>query len=106
MNSEKIEIEPEVDEIRKPRVARVPHTPTKVDWDTHMLLHADYRSWCPFCVGGTAHSAHHVMSHEEERSGVTINMDYTYMGIAEEEEKETGVAHVLMHDNAASAFWS
>ena len=27
------------------------------------------------------------------------------MGIAEEEEKETGVAHLLMHDNATSAFW-
>ena len=32
-------------------------------------------------------------------------MDQTYMGIAEEEEKETGVAHLLMHDNATSAFW-
>ena len=70
-----------------------------------MLLHADYRSWCPFCVQGKAHSAHHVMSQEEERLGVTISMDYTYMGTMEEEEKETGVAHLLMHDNATSAFW-
>ena len=102
-DSDKVEAENE--EIRQPRVARVPHTPTKVEWDTHMLLHADYRSWCPFCVQGKAHSAHHVMSQEEERLGVTISMDYTYMGTMEEEEKETGVAHLLMHDNATSAFW-
>ena len=84
-NSEKIEME--IDETRQPRVARVPHMPTKVEWDTHMLLHADYRSLCPFCVGGKAHSAHRVTSHEEERSDVTIRMDYTYLGTAEEEEQ-------------------
>ena len=43
------------------------------------------------------------MSHEEERLGVTIRMDYTNMGIAEEEEKETGIANLLMHDSATSA---
>ena len=49
-NPEKLEIEPEIDETRQPRAARVLHTPTKVEWDTHMLLHADYRSWCPFVL--------------------------------------------------------
>ena len=25
--------------------------PPKVEWETHVLLHEDYRSWCPNCVG-------------------------------------------------------
>ena len=79
-NSEKIQIEPEVGEIRQPRVARVHHTSTKAEWDAHMLLHADYRSWYSFCAGGKAHSAHHVMSHEEERFGMNIRMGYTFIG--------------------------
>ena len=45
------------------------------------------------------------MSHEEERLGATIRMDYTCMGTAGEEEKETGIAHLLMHDSATSACW-
>ena len=45
------------------------------------------------------------MSHEEERLGVTIRMDSIIMGTAEQEDKESGIAHLLMHDNATNAFW-
>ena len=45
------------------------------------------------------------MPHEEKRLGVTIRMDYNYLAIANEEEKETGVAHLLLHDHVTSAFW-
>ena len=44
------------------------------------------------------------MSQEKEGLGVTISMDCTYMGTMEEDKKETGVVHLLMHDNATSAF--
>ena len=43
------------------------------------------------------------MSQEEERLGMTMSMHYTYMGTAEEEENNTGIAHLLMQDNATSA---
>ena len=32
-----------------------------------------------------------------------MSMDYTNMGTAEEEDNDTGVVHLLMHDKAASA---
>ena len=102
-SSETIESETEVEEIRQPRFARVLHTPTRAEWETHMLLHADYRSWCPHRARGKAHSANHVMSQAEERLGVTIRIDETCMGTAEEEQL-TGIAHLLMHDNATSPF--
>ena len=105
---ERGEQEEEQEESRQPKVARVPETPSKAEWDAHMLLHAEYRSWCPFCVKGKAHSNQHVASKDdEEKLGITISMDYTYMGsgmeIEDEDEGEGTVAHLVMHDNEKKA---
>ena len=100
------EAEEEVEESRQPKIARVPVKPTKAEWDAHMLLHAEYRSWCPYCVRGKAHSNQHALNKkEEEKIGVTISMDYTYMGSEDDENDENGVAHLVMHDNGTSALW-
>ena len=32
-DSENVEVDTEIEEIRQPRAARVPHTPTKVEWE-------------------------------------------------------------------------
>ena len=37
---------------RRPRIARRPQMPTKAEVDAHMVLHSDYRDWCPDCVAG------------------------------------------------------
>ena len=41
---------------RRPRIARRPQMPTKAEVDAHMVLHADYRDWCPDCVAGRGFS--------------------------------------------------
>ena len=108
-SSEKVEGETEIEEIRQPRVARVPHTPTKVEWETHMLLHADDRSWCPCCVQGRAHSSQHVVSQEEERLGVTISKDCISMGTTKGEEKgdrSRALAHARQRDQCILAYAS
>ena len=39
-------------EVRKARVARTPDAPTAKDIREHLPNHADYRSWCKWCVFG------------------------------------------------------
>ena len=46
-------------EERKPKVARIPRSPTAQEWDDHMSHHAEYRDWCPWCVQGKGTSHHH-----------------------------------------------
>ena len=51
--------EPEEAEVRAPKVARKPRTPTKAEIDAHYPLHADYRDWCPHCKAGKGISNQH-----------------------------------------------
>ena len=40
-------IDENVEEARRPRIARRPQMPTKAEYDAHMTLHADYRELVP-----------------------------------------------------------
>ena len=69
----------ETDETRKARVARTPKGPTAKDIDEHLPLHANYRSWCKWCVFGKGVSNHHKAGDAtEEKLGVTISMDHCF----------------------------
>ena len=95
------------DEERKPRVARIPRAPTAQEWDDHMSHHAEYRDWCPWCVQGKGIAQQHRQSdREEEKIGVTVSMDWTYMNSAEDESAETGPPTLVVHDNSTIAIWA
>ena len=47
-------------------VPRAPREPSRAEREEHNLTHLPYRSWCPFCVAGKAHSAPHKLSESEE----------------------------------------
>ena len=47
-----VECEPDKEEVRAPRIASQPYVPTKAEIEAHFPLHADFSSWCRFCVEG------------------------------------------------------
>ncbi len=61
----------ESDEVRLPVVAPRPISPTAAELKEHLPLHLNYRSWCPHCVAGKAHAAHHRTSSNSTRDGIT-----------------------------------
>ena len=42
--------EEDTEEVRAPKIARKPDTPTKAQIEAHFPLHAEYRSWCEFSL--------------------------------------------------------
>ena len=75
-SDEDVREEEEIGEARKPRIARVPKTPTRADIEAHFPLHVEYRDWCPHCVAGRGQVKPHMRNKGEERSGTTISVDY------------------------------
>ena len=98
-------IEQGEEEVRQHRVARRPVLPTKAEIDEHYPLHLNFRSWCEHCVAGKARLAQHiVLPADRERMGVTIHMDYAFLG---SEEAEEGMQPTLvMFDDDKLSFWA
>ena len=96
--------EPHV-EVRKPRVGRRPLLPTKADIDEHFPLHLNFRSWCVHCRAGKSRLAQHVVeAGDRERLGVTVMMDYAFLGA---EEAEEGMQPTLViYDDDKRSFWA
>ena len=96
--------EDDSEEVRAPKIAPKPYVPTKAEVDAHYPLHAEYRSWCKYCVAGKAASRlHHAGKADEEPMGVTISIDYCFM-VAEESEE--GMDAILVgYDNCKKGFW-
>ena len=81
-------------EARAPNIAKQPYSPTKAEIDSHFPLHAEFRSWCKFCVEGKGASRQHRSGDPSEESiGVTISIDYCFMV---PEESEEGMDAVLI----------
>ena len=77
----------ENDEVRAPKVAPRPYVPTKAEVEAHFPLHAEFRSWCKYCVEGKSVSRLHQRGDPtEELIGVTIGIDYCFMVPEESEE--------------------
>ena len=98
------ECEPEEnDEIRAPKIANRPYEPTRTEIDSHFPLHAEFRSWCKYCVEGkSASRPHRAGDPNEEPIGVTISIDYCFMV---PEESEEGMDAVLIrYDDKKKGF--
>ena len=95
---------------RAPVVAPRPTGPTKADLAAHEPLHLEYRSWCPSCVFGRGHSAHH-RSDGTAIVDATWHMEYCFFSengeLKEEEEEAKDRATVLVtYDELKEAFWA
>ena len=96
-----------VEEERKPKIARIPVAPTAREWDDHMTHHAEFRDWCPWCVQGKGISYQHRQAKEEdEKLGVTVSMDWTFVNSVEDDSGETGPPTLVLHDNSTIAIWA
>ena len=79
----------EIDETRKPQIARRPYTPTAAEVEAHLPLHLEYRSWCRHCVAGRGVATQHRQcSGDRHELGVTVSLVYRFM-TAEEAEDDT-----------------
>ena len=103
MASEEVVIEEETEESRRPRVAKRFQMPTKVEYDVHMTLHADYRDWCPDCVAGRGISHQHKAS-KNERTGRELSLDYAFMTAADVGEDMCPV--LVWYDNNSHGIWA
>ena len=97
--------EEENGEFRAPKIASRPYIPTKAEIDAHYPLHAEYRSWCKFCVEGKAASRLHKRGDPtEEPIGVTVSIDYCFMT---PEESEEGMDAILVgYDDKKKGLWA
>ena len=61
-DGEEVRIEEEV-EVEPAKIAHSPKQPSaQEEEEDHRVDHADYRSWCKWCVMGRARGQHHVHS--------------------------------------------
>ena len=75
------------------------------DRRTFCSLHAEYRSWCKYCVHGKGISRQHAAGDPtEEALGVTISIDYCFM-LPEESEEEMD-AILIAHDSQKMGLWA
>ena len=96
----------EVDEeVRKPRPAVRPHTPTKAEVYEHEVTHLPYRTWCKHCVRGKGVSTPHRQGCREERMGITISLDYCFMN-GEDEDEPDAPKILIMYDDHRECLWA
>lgn len=86
------------DDVRRPKPASRPYTPTKKEVYEHEVTHLPFRSWCRHCVFGKGVSSPHQKPDKEEKIGVTVSMDYCFMNSEEKDEDTPGVL-VIWDDN-------
>ena len=55
------------EEVRKPKPATRPYTPTRAEIYEHEVTHLPYRSWCRHCVHGRGVSSPHVKPDKKEK---------------------------------------
>ena len=89
-------------EAAPPKVASRPYTPTKAEVEAHEVTHLPYRSWCAHCVAGKGVSSPHRHDAECERIGITVSIDYCFMG---DEEVEGTPPTLVMWDDGHRAMW-
>ena len=91
-----VDVEPDDAGTRIPVFAPRPKGPTQAEIAAHEPLHLEYRSWCPACVAGRGHSAHHTSGGGKVVDEPTWHMDYSFMSdrgeVVEEQEANPGDA--------------
>ena len=94
------------EEIRAPRVARRPYTPSKTEVEAHYPLHLEYRSWCPHCRAGRGISMQHRYCPDVDEShiGVTWSLDYCFM--TPEDAEDDMHAILIVYDHSKHGLWA
>ena len=94
-------------EMRSPKIARTPQTPTKAEVAAHLASgHVDYRSWCPHCVHGRGMAHQHRTRPDEESEEVVVSIDYNFV-TQEEEEEDQDIWPVLVgYDHHNKGLWA
>ena len=91
------------EDVKAPKVAARPYQPTKAEIEAHEITHLPYRNWCEHCVAGKGVSSPHISGPAGDRIGITISMDYCFMG----EEATEGTPPVLIAwDDGHRALWA
>ena len=96
----------EVEEVRKPKVGRIPKAPTKRELEEHLPLHIPYKAWCPICVSGEGihNQARKTVEGEGDRLGVTISFDYCFLTSEGEADEDPKI--LIMHDDKLETLWA
>ena len=95
--------EEDAEDVLQPRVFNRPHTTTKAEIEAHEVTHLPYRSWCAHCAAGKGVSAPHCHGDDSENIGITIRLDYCFMG---DEASETAPPVLSMWDDGHRALWA
>ena len=91
-------------DVRRPKPASRPYTPTREEVYEHEVTHLPFRSWCRHCVFGKGVSSPHQRPDKKEKIGITVSMDYCFMN---EEEKEDDIPSVLIiWDDNHECLWA
>ena len=93
----------DVQDVVTPKVAARPYTPTKAEIEAHEVTHLPYRNWCAHCVAGKGVSSPHVHGDAAEPIGITISLDYCFMG---DESKEGTPPVLIVWDDGHRAMWA
>ena len=87
------------EEVRKPKPANRPYTPTRMEIYEHEVTHLPYRNWCKHCVWGRGVSAPHPKPDKKEKIGITVSMDYCFMNGEEDEDPSLPGVLIIWDDN-------
>ena len=93
----------DVEDVIVPKVAARPYQPTKAEIEAHEVTHLPYRNWCAHCVAGKGVSSPHRHGDEAEKIGITVSLDYCFMG---DEAVEGMPAILILWDDGHRALWS
>ena len=92
-------------EMRSPKIARTPPTPTKAEVAAHLASgHVDYRSWCPHCVHGRGMSHQHRTNNEEGSDDIVISIDYAF--VTQEDEDQDIWPVIVGFDHRNKGLWA
>ena len=95
--------EENAEDVIQPKVAARPYQPTKAEIEAHEITHLPYRNWCAHCIAGKGVSSPHRHGDEAEKIGITVSLDYCFMG----DEAVDGTPPILiLWDDGHRALWS
>ncbi len=68
-------------EERPEKYVRAPTSPSREEFERHMVTHVPFRSWCVHCVRGRAVASPHKKAKDKEGDRLpVISLDYMFMG--------------------------
>ena len=66
-------------EVQRAKPRRAPREPTQEEYDEHMLTHAQYRNWCPYCPAASRPNDPHCQLPPFDRQIPLVVADYCFL---------------------------